>query len=120
MEIDTVTMVVHNFEQAGHSSWTRVRQHQGMMLYRRAGAGRGVDNVFFRVRGGEYPIDGIDELNELRVLAITGLRQVDREVRMDVGRVAAQHDNAVGEDHGFFDVVGDDEDGASGNFRSEE
>ena len=37
------------------------------------------------------------------------------EVGADVAGVAAEDDDAVGEEDGFFDVVGDDEDGLGGH-----
>ncbi len=39
----------------------------------------------------------------------------DLEVGADVAGIAAEDDDAVGEQDGFFDVVGDDEDGLGGD-----
>jgi hypothetical protein len=48
-------------------------------------------------------------------LAVARLRKLHLEVGADVAGIAAQHDDAVGQQHGFFNVVGDDEDGLGGH-----
>src|ERR1700730_10142912 len=115
MEIDAAALVAKNLEQAGHASRARVWQHQGVMLDRSAGAWRHVNHIIFRVGAGEDAVDGIDELDEARRLAVSRLRQVHDKIRVNVRGIAAEDDDAVGEDHGFFNVVGDDEDGARRN-----
>jgi hypothetical protein len=44
-----------------------------------------------------------------------GWAKLDLEVGADVAWVAAQDDDAVGQQDGFFNVVGDDEDGLGGH-----
>ncbi len=53
---------------------------------------------------------------KVRGLSVAGMGHVHFEVRMDVRGIAPEHDDAVGEDDGFFDVVSDDENRACGNF----
>ena len=48
-------------------------------------------------------------------LAVARLRQLHLEVGADVAGIAAEHDDAIGQQHGFFNVVGDDEDGLGGH-----
>ncbi len=71
------------------------------------------------ILAGEGAINVIDQFDELEFFAVARVRQVDSELSMDVGRVAAQDDDAIGEKNSFLDVVGDDEDGARRDFFTE-
>ncbi len=64
---------------------------------------------------GENLVDVIDQLCEGLGLAVAGLRQLHAEVRADVARIASQHDNAVGQQDGFFNIVRHQEDGLGGH-----
>ena len=64
---------------------------------------------------GKNAIDGIDELDEFGSFAIAGLRNIDREIGVNVSGVATENNDAICEDHGFFNVMRDNEDGARGN-----
>ena len=60
----------------------------------------------------EHLVDVVNELGEGDDLRSRGCGRVTRKSVRDMAGIAAQHDDAVGEQHGFFDVVGHDEDGA--------
>ena len=64
----------------------------------------------------EDAIDLVDKLNEAGGFAVARMRHVHGKIGMDVGGIAAEDDDAVGENDGLFDIVSDDEDGARGNF----
>ncbi len=61
-------------------------------------------------------IYGIDKLDKFRRLAVARMRDLHGEVGVDVRGIAAENDDAVREDDGFFDVVSNDENGARRNF----
>ena len=44
-----------------------------------------------------------------------GCGELHAEIGADVAGIAAQHDDAIGQQHGFFNVVGHDEDGLGGH-----
>ena len=68
----------------------------------------------------QHAINRIDQLDEIATtLRLRGCGNVHGEVGVDVRRVAAEHDDAIGEDDGFFDVVRDDENRARRNFVAE-
>ncbi len=67
------------------------------------------------VGAGEDLVDVVDELGEGLGFAVAGLRELDAEIGADVAGIAAEDDDAVGEQDGFFNVVGDDEDGLGGH-----
>ncbi len=48
-------------------------------------------------------------------LAVARLRQLHLEVRADVAGIAPQHNDAVGQQHGLFNVVRDQKDGLGGH-----
>src|SRR5580704_12550479 len=116
MEIDAAFMIGHDFQQAGHAPGTRVRKHQALMLDGAARAWRHVNHVVFRIRAGEDTVDRIDKLDEMWRLAIARLRQINRKIRVNMRGISTKNDDAVGEDHGFFNVVSDDEDRACWDF----
>ena len=64
----------------------------------------------------EDAINLVDELDEAGRFAVARMGHVHGKIGVDVGGVAAEDDDAVGEDDGFFDIVRDDENGARGNF----
>src|SRR6185437_11049337 len=68
------------------------------------------------VRTGEDFVDVIDKLGEGRTFAVAWVRQGrNLKVGADVARIASEHDDAVGEEDGFLDVVGNEEDGLRGD-----
>ena len=64
---------------------------------------------------GQHLVDVVDVAEEARRLAVAGLGHGDFEVGADAAGISAEHDDAVGEQHGLLDVVGDDEDGLGGD-----
>ena len=66
-------------------------------------------SLLFRAR--ERLVDEVDVSQKARRLAVALLRDVNLEVGANARRIAAEHDDAVGQQHGLLDVVGDDEDG---------
>ena len=64
---------------------------------------------------GEHVIDVVNELGEDERLAVARLREGDAEIDADMAGIAAEHDDAVGQQDGFFDVVGYEKDGAGGD-----
>ena len=67
------------------------------------------------VRTSEDFVNVVDEVGEGFGFAVAGLGELDLEVGADVAWVAAEDDDAVGQQDGFFNVVGDDEDGLGGH-----
>ena len=68
--------------------------------------------VQFRVAGrGQHLIDVVHVSGEFGRLALARPGQRDLEIGADAAGIFAEHDDAIGEQHGFLDVVGDDEDG---------
>jgi len=60
-------------------------------------------------------VDVVDEVGEGFGFAVAGMGYLDLEIGADVAGIAAEDNDAVGEQDGFFDVVGDDEDGLGGH-----
>ncbi len=60
----------------------------------------------------EHAVDVIHGFQEGRVLMVARPRHGDAKIRADVTRIFSQYHHAVGQRHRFFNVVGDDEDGA--------
>ena len=60
-------------------------------------------------------VDVVDQLRERFRFAVTRLRQVNLKISADVAGIPAQDDNAIGQQHRLFNVVGHDEDGLSGH-----
>src|SRR5260370_18462690 len=120
MEIDAAAMVGENFQQACEATGASVRQHDGLRRRGNSGSVRAGRSSFVFVTGlREDTIDGINELDKFRGLAVARMRDLYREVSVDVRGIAAQNDDAVREDDGFLDIVGNDEEGARGNFVSQ-
>ena len=59
---------------------------------------------------GHQRIDLVDQRAELRVEAVARMRKVDRDFRGDAAGIGRQHEDAVGHQHRFLDVVGDHQD----------
>ena len=69
----------------------------------------------FCVGPGEDLVDVVHQLRKGLGLAVARLRQLHRKVGADMAGIAPQHDDAVGQQHGFFNVVCDEEDGLGGH-----
>ena len=117
VKIGAAILVHEDLKQARHSAGPRVREHDGFARHLLAGSsGFLVKCVVLVVRPSKDTIDFVDELDEARRLAVARMGNVYRKIGVDVRGIAAQNDDAIGEDHGFFDIVCDDEDGTRGNF----
>jgi hypothetical protein len=55
-------------------------------------------------------VELIDERLERGSASVPGALEVDADLGEDPAGVGAEHDDPVGEQHGFLDVVGDDAD----------
>src|SRR6266478_2622155 len=95
-------------------------QHDGLRPLGRSGAiGAGRSGVVLVIRLRKDAVDRIDQLEEVDAFAVARMRNVNFEVRVNMRGVAAEYDDAVGEDDGFFNIVGNDENRARGNFVTE-
>src|SRR5258705_2809206 len=95
-------------------------QHDGLRPLGRAGAiGAGRSGIVLVIRLRKDAVDRIDQLEEVDAFAVARMRNVNFEVRVNMRGVAAEYDDAVGEDDGFFDIVSNDENPARGNFVTE-
>ena len=112
VEIVASAAIDQQFHEAGNAAGTRVRQHLELGALARTAIARsalaGGGQVLFRL--GQDLIDVVDEGDKARRLAVAILRNIDFEVGTDASRIAAEHDDAIGQQHRFFNVVGDDED----------
>jgi len=70
----------------------------------------------FVVRPRQDAINVVDKLDEAGRFAVARMRDVHGKIGVNVGGVAAEDDDTIGQDDGFFDIVCDDENGARGNF----
>src|SRR5580658_106156 len=106
-------------EETGDAPGARVRQHLVMHLPLIADflSGGEVGHVCRSdVWTGEHLIDVIHQLGERLALTIAWMSDVgDFEIGADVARIAAEHDDPVGQQHGLFNVVRDNEDGLRGD-----
>src|SRR5258708_24380641 len=117
MEIRAATLIGENFQEAGDAARARVRQHDGFLPHDDSGSvSAGWSSLVLVIRLREDAIDGIDKLDEVRGFAVARMRNLHGEVRVDVRGIAAENDDAVGEDDGFFDIMSNDENRARGNF----
>src|SRR4029077_6286555 len=110
MAVRDTALVGENFEQASQASGPGVREHDDLRMYflaRTEGSRRsgGVLVVWLR----EDAIDRIGKLHEAGRFAIARMGNVNFEIGVNVRRIAAENDDAVGKDDGFFDIVSDDE-----------
>src|ERR1700682_1146779 len=95
-------------------------QHDGLRPLGRAGAiGARRSGIVLVIWLRKDAVDRIDQLEEVGALAVARMRNVNVEVRVNVRGVAAEYDDAVGEDDGFFNIVSHDENRARGNFVTE-
>ena len=79
------------------------------------GGGLGVGRSVLDVGLGHHFVDVVHEFDEAAGLAVAGMLETHVEVGADASWVAAEHQDAVGQHDGFFNVVGDDEDGTGGH-----
>ena len=120
MKISAAALVSENLQQGSHTAGSRVRQHDGFRANGDSGSDGARRRSFVLVAGlREDAIDGIDEFDEFGGFAIARVRHFHGEIRVNVRGVAAEDNDAVGEDHGFFNVVRDDENRAGGDFVAE-
>src|ERR1019366_4619014 len=101
---------VEQFEQAAHGTGARVRQHLPGRFG--GGGGRGGDQVGLS----HQLVDVVDVEQELGGGAVAGLGQGNGEIGAHARGVAAEDQDAIGQQHGFLDVVGDHENALGGNF----
>src|SRR5260370_18703789 len=117
MEIRPATRVGENFQEAGHAARAGVRQDDGFVTHDESGSvSAGWSSLVLVIGLREDAIDGIDKLDEVRGFAVARMRNLHGEVRVDVRGIAAENDDAVGEDDGLFDIMSNDENRARGNF----
>src|SRR5713226_7432954 len=120
MEIRAAALVGENFQKTGHATGAGMREHDGLRRRGNAGSVSAEWSGFVLMLGPrEDAVDGIDKLDELRRFAVARMRDFHGEVRVDVRGIAAEDDDAVGEDDGFFDIVSYDEDRPRGNLVTE-
>ena len=74
---------------------------------------------FGMILASEGTINKIDEIDEARSFPVARVGQIDGELRMNVGGIAAKNNDAIGEKYGFFDIVSNDKNGARGNLFAE-
>src|SRR5271166_2580159 len=113
VQVVAAAAVREQFHESGDSAWSRVWQHLELGALPRltiAGGLRGISrNRSFLFGTSQGLVDGINVGQKARRLAIAILRNVNLEVGADARRIASQHDDAVSQQHGFLDIVGDDE-----------
>src|SRR6185503_1263493 len=114
-DVVSTAFVDQQLEQTRDTAGARVGQHLvlHLPLVSNAGAGRCFCGCY--VRPCEHLVDEIDELGKGVRFAVARLGNLDSEISADVSRVAAENDDAVGQQDSFFDVVGDDEDAFGGH-----
>ena len=118
--VDIVLAIVieQDLEQARDATGTRVRQHLvvhvALVAHGSALGGKG-KRGWLGLGLGEHFVDVVDELGEGGGLAFARMREGNLEVGADVSRIAAEHDNAIGQQYRLFDIVRHNEDGAGGD-----
>src|SRR6266849_7984593 len=112
MQVRATSLVDEDFEEASHSAGTSVRKHLDFLFSGRLYALQLLRSRLRMILAGERAIDQVNKLHEARGLAVARMAHVHGKLRVDVRGITAEDNNAVGEDHCFFDVVGDDEDRA--------
>src|SRR5882762_401661 len=95
-------------------------QHDGLRPRGRSGTmGARRSGIVLVIRLRKDAVNRINQLEEVGALAVARMRNVNFEVRVNVRGVAAEYDDAVGEDDGLFDIVSHDENRARGNLVTE-
>jgi hypothetical protein len=117
VDVVAAAFVDEQFEQAGDAAGAGVGQHLVVHLALVADglAGGLVGGGGDDFGPGEDFVDVVDEVGEGLGFAVARVGELDLEVGADVAGIAAEDDDAVGEQDGFFDVVGDEEDGLGGH-----
>ncbi len=118
VDVVAPTLVEEQLKQSGDSAGPGVRQHLVVHLALVANGGRGLLVGRFsrhHIRPGEHLVDVVDELGEGLGFAVAGLGKLHAEVGADVSGIAAEHNDAIGEQNGFFNVVSDEEDRLGGH-----
>ena len=108
-------VVRQHLEQTRYRAAPRVRQHLILGLGARCHGGYRLERGR-QIGPREDAVNVIDQVGEAGILAVARPRQRHPEIGADGGRILAQHDDAVGQQHGFFDIVRDHEDRARGHF----
>src|SRR5467141_2649423 len=117
MQVSAASVVGQDFQQAGQAAGARVGKHHDLRAHffsRAEGFQRSRRILVIRPR--QNAIDGVDEVDEVGGLSVSRMGHIHFKIGVNVRGIAAQNDNAVGEDDRFFDVVSDDENGARRNF----
>ena len=107
-----IAQIDHNLQQSGDAARTGMRQHLVMHLPLVANL-PAVHQLGNRrrhhIRLGQHFVDVVHQLRKRRALAVPRMRQRHLEVRAHMSRIPAQHDNAIGQQHRFLDIVRDQE-----------
>ncbi len=105
--------IVEQFDEAGDAAGARVRNHLGSGALGVSSAGGRSE---LQLRLGHNLIYIVHVEDEGGGFAVARVLEWDAEIGADAGRIAAEDDDAVGEQDGFLDIVRDDEDAAGGDF----
>ena len=116
IDVFLAAAIVEQFDQAGNAAGPRMRNDLRRGPLGMAGACRRCE-LQLRLRHNLIYIVHVE--HERRGFAVARVLQRHAEIRADARRIAAEHDNAVGQQHGLFDVVRHDENAARGNFLRE-
>src|ERR1035438_5636400 len=102
MKIGATALIYKNFEQASYAARSSVGQHDGAIRNRSIGRGWSMEHILFIVRASQNTIDRVHQFNERRRPAIARVRKVDGEVGVNMSGIAAENDNAIGENDSLF------------------
>src|SRR5690242_12949594 len=120
VEIRAAALIHQDLQQTGHPARTRVWKHDGFVTYLLARDRGFRRNRFpFVVRTRQNAINFIDKFDKARGLSVTRVGHVHGKIRVNMSGIPAKNDDAVCKHHRFFDVVGNDENGASRNLSIE-
>src|SRR5260370_16688560 len=96
MKVDAASLIDQDFHQAGQATGARVRKHKDLRAHFLAGAeGSQRSRCVFVIRPREDAIDGVNKLDEVRGLSITGMRNFHGESRVNVRGIAANSDDPL-------------------------
>ena len=111
VDVVSSAFVEQQFEQAGHASGSGMRQHLVLHLTLIADSWAGLIGNFRRshVGSGQHLVDVVNQLGERVRFAVARLGDLDPEVGANLAGIAAENDDPIGQQHGFLDIVGDDE-----------